>query len=162
MKIAKLFLFLILIQFLNSLNEIVAQETNHHSNTIILNEQNSPVLLDDSVKYIIRIESQYCNWCHVMDRMVYQNDSLINVLEEEMIKVYKLDVNEMSPIIFDGKKYMYLDKIRAHGLAIFLSNNNLTLPITIFIQKSKDINTIFHGYILLDDFMKHLDEFLKK
>lgn len=100
-------------------------------------------------KLIIDLYADWCGWCKVMDKKTYSDSEIVDIINTNFYAV-KMDVEDETAFIFGGKKYKYLEDVSQNGvneLALYLTNNRMSLPSTAFIDKKTKVISTIPGYI---------------
>jgi thioredoxin-related protein len=106
-------------------------------------------------KILIDIYTDWCGYCKRMDKQVYQHPEVVAKLNKDFY-VVKLNAELRDPITVNGKTYRYVQKYRAHELALSLLNGEMSYPSTVFLNEKQQIMERVPGFIPPKDFLRSL------
>jgi len=81
---------------------------------------------------LVDVYTDWCGWCKVMDRETYNQEDVINYINEHYYAV-KLNAESKDSLEWDGKKYGYKQEYKANELAVYLMYGQMSYPTTIFL-----------------------------
>lgn len=121
--------------------------------------------LNDSLKanpkkVILKIETNWCGYCKMMEAKVFNSKKTIKKLEKEYYFV-RLNAEVRTPIIFRNKKYRPSPSKRGkHELAVELNGleNQLVYPTTVLLSSNLEIEKRLSGYLKRSHFFLWLDK----
>lgn len=110
--------------------------------------------LNDSLKanpkkVIIKIETDWCSYCKMMNGTVFNTQKTINKIGDDYYFV-RLNSESTEPIVFRNKEYMPAPSKRGkHELAIALNGeeNQLVFPTIILLNSNLEIEKRLPGYL---------------
>jgi thioredoxin-related protein len=106
-------------------------------------------------KILVDVYTNWCGWCKKMDKQVYLNPEVVKKLNQDFY-VVKLNAEQRQPITIQGKTYKYLEKYRAHELALSLLQGQMSYPSTVFLNEQQQVMERVPGYIPPKDFLRAL------
>jgi thioredoxin-related protein len=114
---------------------------------------------------IVFIYTDWCKICFGMKKNTFQNDDVINVLNDKFYFV-KLNGEEKKDIPFLGKTFVYKpsgNKTGIHELAAELAsiNSKISYPTTVILNKKFEIDLQIDNYINSIKMKKLLNVYLK-
>lgn len=107
----------------------------------LLNKKSSkPILVD--------IYTDWCKWCHEMDKNTYSDPVIINYINQNFYAV-KLNAEQREAINFKEKKYNFVASGRSgyHELAAAMLQGKLSFPSTVFLDSKLNLIQVVPGYI---------------
>ena len=111
-------------------------------------------------KLIIDVYTDWCSWCKKMDKNTYQNQGIIQQLNENFYFV-KLNAETRDSIFFDNKMFTYQAQYKANELAVALLNGQMSYPSTVFLDENLGLLTVVPGYLTPKDLSPILKYFGK-
>ena len=98
-------------------------------------------------KIMIDLYTDWCGWCKVMDRTTFSDKNVAEKINSNFYPI-KINAEYKGEINFNNKIYKYLDaKQRGiNELAYYLTNGQLSYPMTIFLEEEFRIITLLPGY----------------
>ncbi|RNI26496.1 thioredoxin family protein [Rufibacter latericius] len=106
-------------------------------------------------KILVDVYTDWCGWCKKMDKQVYRNPEVVKKLNQDFY-VVRLNAEQRQSITVQGKTYKYLEKYKAHELALSLLNGQMSYPSTVFLNEKQQIMERVPGYIPPKDFLRAL------
>ena len=97
-----------------------------------------PVLID--------IYTHWCGWCKAMDKDTYNNDEVVNYINDHYYAV-KFDAESKDSILFNGKKYGYNPVYHINELALYLAGGDIGFPTTVFLPSVSAQPAPLSGYL---------------
>ncbi len=134
---------LLIILFLNSsLYEIKCQ-----SNIQWIELDNKTEIKNNGKKIIIDLYTDWCGWCKVMDNNTFTDPQVINQINENFIPV-KFNAEYQNTVLFNNNSYNFVNSGRKgiNELAYYLTNGNLSYPMTVFLDENYQLITLLPGY----------------
>ena len=106
-------------------------------------------------KIIIDLYTDWCGWCKVMDRNTFTNEEVINIINNKFIPI-KFDAEYQEEVFFNNNNFKFVKSGRRgiNELAYYLTNGNLSYPMTVFLDENYNLITLLPGY--------HKPDFYKK
>lgn len=111
-------------------------------------------------KLIVDVYTDWCSWCKKMDKTTYQNERVIQQLNEDFYFV-KLNAETRDSIFFDNKMFTYQPQYKANELALALLNGEMSYPSTVFLDEKFALLTVVPGYLTPKDLSPILTYFGK-
>jgi thioredoxin-related protein len=99
-------------------------------------------------KVIIDVYTGWCGWCKKLDKVVYENDSVIAFVNEHFYAI-KFDAEQKKPINFVGKVWNFSAEKRSNELAGALMQGRMSYPTTIFMDEGFKEAQPVPGYLEL-------------
>ena len=84
-------------------------------------------------KLVIDVYTDWCSWCKKMDKTTYQNEGVIQQINEDFYFV-KLNAETRDSIFFDNKIFTFQNQYKANELALALLNVQMSYPSTVFLD----------------------------
>ncbi len=136
------FLFFILLINLNFSNLIHSQ---HKVEWIELD--NNTKINNSGKKIIIDLYTDWCGWCKVMDRNTFTDPDVIDHINNNFVPV-KFDAEYQNSVVFNNNSYKFVKSGRKgiNELAYYLTNGNLSYPMTVFLDENYNLITLLPGY----------------
>ena len=136
------FLFFILLLNLNFSNLTYAQ-----SKVEWIELDNNTKINNNGKKIIIDLYTDWCGWCKVMDRNTFTNPDVIDHINNNFIPV-KFDAEYQNSVVFNNNSYNFVKSGRKgiNELAYYLTNGNLSYPMTVFLDENYNLITLLPGY----------------
>ncbi|WP_181305318.1 DUF255 domain-containing protein [Rufibacter sp. XAAS-G3-1] len=106
-------------------------------------------------KILVDVYTNWCGWCKKMDKQVYLHPAVVQKLNQDFY-VVKLNAEQRQPITIEGKTYKYLEKYRAHELALSLLQGQMSYPSTVFLNEKQQVMQRVPGFIPPKDFLRVL------
>ena len=136
------FLFFILLLNLNFSNLTYAQ-----SKVEWIELDNNTKINNNGKKIIIDLYTDWCGWCKVMDRNTFTNPDVIDHINNNFLPV-KFDAEYQNSVVFNNNSYNFVKSGRKgiNELAYYLTNGNLSYPMTVFLDENYNLITLLPGY----------------
>ena len=121
-------------------------------------EKLSEIQKSNPKKIMIDLYTDWCGWCKVMDRTTFSDKNVAEKINSNFYPI-KINAEYKGEINFNNKIYKYLDaKPRGiNELAYYLTNGQLSYPMTIFLDEEFQIITLLPGYHKSNFFKSVLD-----
>ena len=122
---------LLFIYFFNiNFNELYSQSK---VNWIELN--NNASINNNGKKIIIDLYTGWCGWCKVMDQKTFTNKEVINQINNNFLPI-KFNAEYQNNVEFNNNIFKYVKSGRRgiNELAYYLTNGNLSYPMTVFLD----------------------------
>ena len=90
-----------------------------------------------------------------MDRNTFTNEEVINIINNKFIPI-KFDAEYQEEVLFNNNNFKFVKSGRRgiNELAYYLTNGNLSYPMTVFLDENYNLITLLPGY--------HKPDFYKK
>lgn len=111
-------------------------------------------------KLVIDVYTDWCTWCKKMDKTTYQNEGIIQQINEDFYFV-KLNAETRDSIFFDNKIFTFQNKYKANEFAVALLNGQMSYPSTVFLDEKLGLLTVVPGYLTPKDLSPVLKYFGK-
>ena len=111
-------------------------------------------------KLVIDVYTDWCSWCKKMDKSTYQNEGIIQQINEDFYFV-KLNAETRDSIFFDNKIFTFQNQYKANELALALLNGQMSYPSTVFLDENLGLLTVVPGYLTPKDLSPILKYFGK-
>ncbi len=111
-------------------------------------------------KLVIDVYTDWCTWCKKMDKTTYQNEGIIQQINEDFYFV-KLNAETRDSIFFDNKIFTFQNKYKANEFAVALLNGQMSYPSTVFLDEKLGLLTVVPGYLTPKDLSPILKYFGK-
>jgi len=105
-------------------------------------------------KLLVDIYTDWCTICKQMERTTLSNPNIVDYINKNYYAI-KFDAEDKSAIIFNNKVYKPIKsfgKRPTHGLAIDLTNGNLSYPTIVYIDENLKVIQPLTGYFNVKDF----------
>ena len=109
-------------------------------------------------KIMIDLYTDWCGWCKVMDRTTFSDKKIIEKINSDFYPI-KINAEYKGDITFDNHTFKYVD-LKPRGIneiAYYLTNGQLSYPMTIFLDEDFRIITLLPGYHKSNFFKSVLD-----
>ena len=122
---------LYLILFLLNFSLFSENYSQSKINWIELNDNTE--INNNGKKMIIDLYTDWCGWCKVMDRNTFTDSNVISHINENFVAI-KFDAEYENSVTFNNNSYKYYSTGRKgiNELAYYLTNGNLSYPMTVF------------------------------
>ena len=111
-------------------------------------------------KLVIDVYTDWCTWCKKMDKTTYQNEGIIQQINEDFYFV-KLNAETRDSIFFDNKIFTFQNQYKANEFAVALLNGQMSYPSTVFLDEKLGLLTVVPGYLTPKDLSPILKYFGK-
>ena len=151
MNILKLSLLstLIVLLNINSFGQAAGQEYKASMNGWEVNLETAQAISVKTGKPILAnfTGTDWCGWCKVMDRNTFTNPDVIDHINNNFIPV-KFDAEYQNSVVFNNNSYNFVKSGRKgiNELAYYLTNGNLSYPMTVFLDENYNLITLLPGY----------------
>ena len=95
---------------------------------------------------LVDVYTDWCGWCKKMDKDTYQNNKLVNYVNEKYYAV-KFNAESKDSVRFNNKTYLYDKKNKINELAIYLTFGRLEFPHTVFLSTLDGRPAPLSGYL---------------
>jgi thioredoxin-related protein len=82
---------------------------------------------------VVDLYTDWCGWCKVMDKDTYTNENVTKYIGQNYYAI-KFNAESKDSVEFNGKKYGYNAKNRAHDLAVYFAYGQMSYPTTVFLS----------------------------
>jgi thioredoxin-related protein len=82
---------------------------------------------------MVDLYTDWCGWCKVMDKETYTNENVTSYIGQNYYAI-KFNAEGKDSVEFNGKKYGYNAKNRAHDLAVYFAYGQMSYPTTVFLS----------------------------
>ena len=108
---------------------------------------NNTQINNNGKKMIIDLYTDWCGWCKVMDRNTFTDSDVISHINNNFVAI-KFDAEYQNSVTFNNNLYKYVRSGRKgiNELAYYLTNGNLSYPMTIFLDENYQLITLLPGY----------------
>ena len=106
-------------------------------------------------KIFIDLYTDWCGWCKVMDRNVFQDSTVAAYMNEHFYCV-KFNAESKKDIQYQNVVFKYKPEYKAHDLAVSLLNGEMSYPSLVFLSEKEQRLTVIKGYQEKDVFLKNL------
>lgn len=98
-------------------------------------------------KILIDVYTDWCTWCHKLDKTTFSEDHIINYIQANYIAI-KFNAEQQEPIIYNGAEYKYVKAGQRgyHELAVHLLNGRLSYPSMVFLDEKQTMIQAIPGY----------------
>ncbi len=98
-------------------------------------------------KMVVDVYTEWCGWCKKMDQTTFQNEHIVNYLNEHFYPV-KFDAEQDQSIDFNGRTYDFVKYGRKgyHALAVELTQGRLSYPTTVFLDEDLSVIQAIRGF----------------
>ena len=111
-------------------------------------------------KLVIDVYTDWCSWCKKMDKTTYQNEGVIQQINEDFYFV-KLNAETRDSIFLDNKIFTFQKQYKANEFAVALLNGQMSYPSTVFLDEKLGLLTVVPGYLTPKDLSPILKYFGK-
>jgi len=122
------------------------------------NDKEIELHLEADKNYYFFIESDYCSWCHIMKGRTFKDVRVDSIMNEKFIFI-PINLHEKKDIIVNGTQYVYHSSVNAHGWVIYLTQNEISTPVSVLLNSSQNKRQVLNGYILTDELIDILSQF---
>jgi len=135
-------LLLLIFIFYNNFNELYSQSK---VNWVELKDNTS--INNDGKKMLIDLYTGWCGWCKVMDQKTFTNKEVIDQINKNFIPI-KFNAEYQNNVEFNDNTFKYVKSGRRgiNELAYYLTNGNLSYPMTVFLDENYKLITLLPGY----------------
>lgn len=104
-------------------------------------------------KIYVDIYATWCRWCRMTDSVVLKNREIAHYINQNYYAV-KFNAETRTPVKFRDKNYVFIkdENVFAHELTVYLLNNKLSFPGTVFLDETGNIINSRNGYMEPDYF----------
>ncbi len=99
-------------------------------------------------KIFVDVYTDWCGWCKRMDASTFQDPSIVDYINEHYYAV-KFNAEQKEPIEWNGKTYKNqgTGSRSTHELAVYLLNNRLGYPTSVFLAEDLNLIQPLPGYM---------------
>jgi thioredoxin-related protein len=98
-------------------------------------------------KIFVDVYTNWCGWCKRMDASTFVSPDIVDYVNENYYAV-KFNAEQLENIEWNGKTYKNNGGGRStHELAVFLLNNRLSYPTTVFLAEDLNVIQPLPGYM---------------
>lgn len=131
-----------------------AQAQNHQVNWMTW-EQAIEANKTVKKKIFIDLYTDWCGWCKVMDRNVFQDSAVAAYMNEHFYCV-KFNAEQKADIQYQQVVFRYKPEYKAHDLAVSLLEGKMSYPSLVFLSEKEQKLTVIKGYQEKEVFLKNL------
>lgn len=104
--------------------------------------------LKEPRKIVIDVYTGWCGWCKVMDKNTFTNEAVGEFVNRTYYPV-KFNAEQREDVVLGDKKFRFIAQGEGgvHELAVFLLNNQLGYPTTVFLDERMQIIQPVSGYL---------------
>lgn len=95
---------------------------------------------------LVDLYTDWCGWCKVMDRETYQNDKVVNYINQTYYAV-KFNAETKASVAWMGKTYKYNSQYKVNELAVYLAQGNMGYPTTVLLSAPDAQPAPMAGYL---------------
>jgi len=95
---------------------------------------------------LVFIQTEWCGWCKMMEKKTFQNQTVINYMNENYFAV-RMDVLQKEDIWFKGFRFQYMPQLQAHQLAYQLLDGKLKYPSLVIMNYKAEVITPIYGFM---------------
>lgn len=106
-------------------------------------------------KIFIDLYTDWCGWCKVMDKNVFQDSAVAAYMNEHFYCV-KFNAESKKDITYQNVVFKYKAEYKAHDLAVSLLDGQMSYPSLVFLNEKEQKLTVIKGYQEKDVFLKNL------
>lgn len=98
-------------------------------------------------KLLVDIYTDWCGWCKKMDKDTYANNVIADYINKNYYAV-RFNAEQKAPITFNDHTFKFINagKRGVHELALALTNNQQSYPMTVFLDEEFRILQAIPGY----------------
>lgn len=99
-------------------------------------------------KIIVDVFATWCRWCRQTDSIVFKNREIAHFINQHYYAV-KFNAETRTPVKFRDKNFVFIkdENVFAHELTVYLLNNKLSYPGTVFFDEVGNIINSRNGYM---------------
>jgi thioredoxin-related protein len=99
-------------------------------------------------KVIIDLYTDWCHWCHKMDKNTFQNPGIAAYVNENFYAV-RFNAEQKDTIVFKGQKFGFVAKGRKgyNELAAALAKGRLSYPTIVYLDLESNLIQAVPGYM---------------
>ncbi len=99
-------------------------------------------------KVMVDIYATWCRWCRQSDSLVFTNRDIAHFINQHYYPV-KFNAETRTPVTFRDVTYSFIkdESVFVHELTVFLLNNKLSYPGTVFLDEEGNIISSRNGYM---------------
>jgi thioredoxin-related protein len=98
-------------------------------------------------KIFVDVYTDWCGWCKRMDASTFTAPDIVDYINENYYAV-KFNAEQAATIEWNGKTYKNSNTGRStHELAVYLLNNRLSYPTTVFLAEDLNVIQPLPGYM---------------
>lgn len=114
----------------------------------------------DGKNILVDVYTDWCGWCKRMDKSTYENQKVINYINENFHAV-KFNAEQKGDVTLKGRTFKFVDQGRRgyHELAAGILQGKMSYPSTVFLNSQLEILTDIKGFRGPDEMMGFLTYF---
>lgn len=113
-------------------------------------EEASVKMKNDPRPVIIDLYAKWCYWCKVMDKKTYNNDKVINYINEKFYPV-KLDAETKQTIQWKNQDYLFNQDVKMNEFSLYVTNGQLSFPTTVIYTSVNEAPVTIPGFMAPDE-----------
>ena len=123
-------------------------------------EEAEALAAKDGKNILVDVYTDWCGWCKRMDKSTYENQKVINYINENFHAV-KFDAEQKGDVTLKGRTFKFVAQGRRgyHELAAGILQGKMSYPSTVFLNSQFEILTDIKGFRGPDEMMGFLTYF---
>ncbi len=104
-------------------------------------------------KVFIDMYTNWCSWCHKMDKATFQHPGIVKYINENYYAV-RFNAERKDTVVYRGQAYSFIKNGRRgyHQLAAILMNGRLSYPTIVYLDEELQMIQPVPGYMGPQDF----------